>query len=95
MAIKPLGGRVLVKSLETEEKTPGGIILPDTAKEKPQRAEVVAVGRGKLLEDGTIKAPDVKVGDKVLHGKYSGNEITHDGVEYLILDEDEILAIIK
>jgi chaperonin GroES len=95
MAIKPLGGRILVKSLESEEKTPGGIILPDTAKEKPQRAEVVAVGKGKLLEDGTIKPPEVKAGDKVLHGKYSGKEVTHDGVEYLILDEDEILAIIK
>lgn len=95
MAIKPLGGRILVKSLESEEKTPGGIILPDTAKEKRQRAEVVAVGKGKLLEDGTIKPPEVKAGDKVMHGKYSGNEVTHDGVEYLILDEDEILAIIK
>jgi chaperonin GroES len=95
MAIKPLGGRILAKSLESEEKTAGGIILPDTAKEKPQRAEVIAVGKGKTLEDGTVKPLEVKVGDKILHGKYSGNEVAHDGVEYLILDEDEILAIIK
>ena len=95
MAIKPLGGRILVKSLESEEKTPGGIIVPDTAKEKPQRAEVIAVGKGKLLEDGTVRPLEVKAGDKILHGKYSGNEITHDGQEYLILDEDEVLAIIK
>lgn len=95
MAIKPLGDRILVKSLESEEKTAGGIILPDTAKEKPQKGEVIAVGSGKLLEDGTIKPLEVKAGDKILHGKYSGSEITHDGQEYLILREEEILAIIK
>lgn len=95
MAIKPLGERVLVKPLESEEKTAGGIILPDTAKEKPQKGEVIAVGSGKLLEDGTIKPLEVKAGDKILHGKYSGSEITHDGQEYLILREEEILAIIK
>ena len=95
MAIKPLGERVLVKPLETEEKTAGGIILPDTAKEKPQKGEIIAVGKGKVLEDGTIKPLEVKQGDKVLYGKYSGSEITHDGKEYLILKEEEILAIIK
>lgn len=95
MAIRPLGDRILVKSLESEEKTAGGIILPDTAKEKPQKGEVIAVGSGKLLEDGTVKPLEVKVGDKILHGKYSGSEIIHDGQEYLILREEEILAIIK
>ncbi len=95
MAIKPLGERVLVKPLESEEKTAGGIILPDTAKEKPQKGEVVAVGKGKLLEDGTVKPLEVKSGDKVLYGKYSGSEISHDGQDYLILKEEEILAIIK
>ena len=95
MAIKPLGERVLVKPLESEEKTAGGIILPDTAKEKPQKGEVIAVGKGKLLEDGAVKALEVKQGDKVLYGKYSGSEISHDGQDYLILKEEEILAIIK
>ncbi len=95
MAIKPLGERVLVKPLESEEKTAGGIILPDTAKEKPQKGEVISVGKGKVLEDGTVKPLEVKQGDKVLYGKYSGSEISHDGKEYLILKEEEILAIIK
>ena len=95
MAIKPLGERVLVKPLESEEKTAGGIILPDTAKEKPQKGEVVAVGKGKTLEDGAVKALEVKQGDKVLYGKYSGSEVNHDGQDYLILKEEEILAIIK
>jgi len=95
MAIKPLGERVLVKPLEAEEKTAGGIILPDTAKEKPSKGEVIAVGKGKLLEDGTIKPLEVKQGDQILYGKYSGSEITHDGKDYLILREEEILAIVK
>ena len=95
MAIKPLGERVLVKPLEAEEKTAGGIILPDTAKEKPAKGEVIAVGKGKILEDGTIKPLEVKQGDNVLYGKYSGSEITHDGKDYLILREEEILAIVK
>jgi len=95
MAIKPLGERVLVKPIESEQKTAGGIILPDTAKEKPQKGEVIAVGKGKILEDGTVKALEVKAGDNVLYGKYSGSEISHDSQDYLILKEEEILAIIK
>ncbi|MCX5712595.1 MAG: co-chaperone GroES [Candidatus Omnitrophica bacterium] len=96
MKIQPLGDRVIVKPLEAESKTKGGIVLPDTAKEKPQEGEVIAVGKGKVLENGTVKAPEVKVGDKVLYGKYSGNEITtKEGEELLIMREDDILAIIK
>ncbi|MDD5128319.1 MAG: co-chaperone GroES [Candidatus Omnitrophica bacterium] len=96
MEIKPLGDRIVVKPLEAENKTKGGIVLPDTAKEKPQEAKVVAVGKGKILENGTVQAPEVKVGDKVLYGKYSGNEITtKEGEELLILREEDILAIIK
>lgn len=96
MELKPLGDRIVVKPLEAENKSKGGIVLPDTAKEKPQEAKVVAVGRGKVLENGTVQAPEVKVGDKVLYGKYSGNEITtKEGEELLILREEDILAIIK
>ncbi|PIQ90937.1 MAG: co-chaperone GroES [Candidatus Omnitrophica bacterium CG11_big_fil_rev_8_21_14_0_20_41_12] len=96
MEIKPLGDRIVVKPLEAENKSKGGILLPDTAKEKPQEAKVVAVGKGKVLENGTVQAPEVKVGDKVLYGKYSGNEITtKEGEELLILREEDILAIIK
>ncbi len=96
MEIKPLGDRIVVKPLEAENKSKGGIVLPDTAKEKPQEAKVMAVGKGKMLDNGTIQAPEVKVGDKVLFGKYSGNEITtKEGEELLILREEDILAIIK
>jgi len=96
MEIKPIGDRIVVKPLEAENKTKGGIVLPDTAKEKPQEAKVVAVGKGKVLDNGTVQAPEVKVGDKVLYGKYSGNEITtKEGEELLILREEDILAIIK
>jgi chaperonin GroES len=96
MDIKPLGDRVVIKPLEAESKTKGGIVLPDTAKEKPQEGKVVAVGKGKVLENGTVQAPEVKVGDKVLYAKYSGNEITtKDGEELLIMREEDILAIIK
>ncbi|MDD5731254.1 MAG: co-chaperone GroES [Candidatus Omnitrophica bacterium] len=96
MDIKPLGDRIVVKPLEAESKTKGGIVLPDTAKEKPQEAKVVAIGKGKVLENGSVQSPEVKVGDKVLYGKYSGNEITtKEGEELLILREDDILAIIK
>ncbi len=96
MEIKPLGDRIVVKPQEAENKSKGGIVLPDTAKEKPQEAKVVAVGKGKVLENGSIQAPEVKVGDKVLYGKYSGNEITtKEGEELLILREEDILAIIK
>jgi len=95
MAIQPLGDRVLVKRLEAEEKTKGGIVLPDSAKEKPQKGEIVAVGKGRLLESGKVEPLEVKKGDKVLFGKYAGNEITYKEDEYLILKEEDILAIIK
>lgn len=96
MNIKPLGDRVVIKPLEAEKKTKGGILLPDTAKEKPQEGEVIAVGKGKVLENGQVQAPEVKVGDRVLYGKYSGNEITtKEGDELLIMREEDILAIVK
>ncbi len=96
MAIQPLGDRIVVKALEAEETTKGGIVIPDTAKEKPQQAKVIAVGKGKILDNGNVQAPEVKVGDKVLYGKYSGTEITtKEGDELLILREEDILAIIK
>jgi len=96
MEIKPLGDRILVKPLEAANKSKGGIVLPDTAKEKPQEAKVVAIGKGKVLDNGTVVPPEVKVGDKVLYGKYSGNEImSKEGEELLILREEDILAIIK
>lgn len=96
MKIKPLGDRVLIQILEAENKTKGGIVLPDTAKEKPQEGKVVAVGKGRTLEDGTVKPLEVKVGDKVLFSKYSGTEVTtKEGEEYLVIKEDDILAIIE
>ena len=95
MKIHPLADRIVVRVLEAEEVTKGGIVLPDTAKEKPQEAEVVAVGKGRVSDEGKVIAPEVKVGDKVLFGKYSGTEIKIDAEDYLILKEDDILAIIK
>jgi len=95
MKIRPLQDRVIVKRLEEEEKTKGGIIIPDTAKEKPQEARVVAVGKGKVDEDGKIIPVDVKVNDRVLLGKYSGTEINIDGEEHLIVREEDILGIIE
>ena len=95
MNIRPLQDRVILKRLKEEEKTKGGIIIPDTAKEKPIEAEVVAVGNGKVLEDGTVKALDVKVGDRVLFGKYSGTEVKLDGEDRLIVREDDILAVLE
>jgi chaperonin GroES len=94
MNLRPLHDRVLVKRLEDTETKRGGLFIPDSAKEKPQQAEVVAVGSGKLLEDGQRAAPDVKAGDKILFGKYSGSDIRIDGNEYLILREDEILGVL-
>ena len=95
MNIKPLADRIIVKPLEAEEKTKGGIVLPDTAKEKPQEGKIIAVGKGKVLDNGTVQAPEVKVGDRVLYGKYSGTEITtKDGEEVLIMREEDILAIV-
>jgi chaperonin GroES len=93
--IRPLHDRIIVKRLPEEEVTKGGIIIPDSAKEKPVQGEVVAIGTGKLLEGGQVRALDVKVGDRVMFGKYSGSEIKVDGVETLILREDEILAVIE
>ena len=96
MKIRPLYDRIVVKRVEqSDEKTTGGIIIPDTAKEKPQEGEVVAVGKGKRLEDGKVVALDVQAGDRILFGKYSGSEIKIDGVEYLILREDEILGVLE
>ncbi|HSS78333.1 MAG TPA: co-chaperone GroES [Thermoanaerobaculia bacterium] len=95
MNIRPLHDRVLVKRLETEEQVRGGIIIPDTAKEKPQEAEVIAVGPGKLNDEGKRSPMDVKEGDKILMGKYSGSEIKIDGNDFVILREDEILAVIN
>jgi chaperonin GroES len=95
MKVKPLNDRVLVLRIGEEDKTSGGIIIPDTAKEKPQEGKVVAVGPGKVNEEGKKIALDVKAGDKVLFGKYSGTEINIDGVEHLIMREDDILAIIE
>lgn len=95
MAIQPLGDRVLVKLMDEQEKSPGGIILPDTAKEKPQEGKVVAVGKGRLLEDGTVRPLEIKVGDTVLFAKYSGTEIGEDQKEFTILREDDILAVLK
>lgn len=93
MNLKPLADRVVVKPIEQEEKTAGGIVIPDTAKERPQEGEVVAVGEGKLLDNGERVAPQVKVGDRVLFAKYGGTEVKIGGVEYLILRESDILAI--
>lgn len=93
--VQPLGDRVLIRPLEAEEKTKGGIILPDTAKEKPQEGEVIAIGKGKVLESGKTEPLEVKVGDKVLYGRYSGTEIKIDGEDYLIVRDEDILAIIK
>ncbi len=94
MKIRPLKDRVLVVRIEEKEKTTGGIIIPDTAKEKPQKGEVIAVGPGKWDEKGKRIPPEVKKGDRVLFGKYAGNEIKVDGVEHLIMSEDDILGII-
>lgn len=96
MNIQPLADRIIVKPLEAEEKTKGGIVLPETAKEKPQEGKVVAVGKGKIKEDGSIQPLELKVGDKVLYGKYSGTEITtKEGEEVLIMREDDVFAVVK
>ena len=95
MNIRPLQDRVIVRRLEEEEKTKGGIIIPDTAKEKPQEGKVIAVGKGKVTEEGKVIPLDVKPGDKILFGKYSGTEIKIDGEEHLIMREEDILGIIE
>jgi chaperonin GroES len=94
MNLKPLADRILVKPAPAEEKTASGIIIPDTAKEKPMQGEIVAVGKGRMTEDGKLIPLELKVGDKVLYGKYSGTEITVDGTEYLIMREADVYAII-
>jgi chaperonin GroES len=95
MKIRPLHDRIVVKRVEEEKTSPGGIVIPDTAKEKPIRGEVIAVGNGKLLDSGESRALDVKVGDKVLFGKYSGTEVKIDGVDYLMLREDDVMGVIE
>lgn len=95
MKMKPLGERVIIKVLESEEKTKSGIVLPDTAKEKPQMGKVLAVGNGKLLDNGQRVTMDVKEGDKVLFAKYAGTEVKLDGEEYMVLKETDILAIVQ
>ena len=94
MKVRPLHDRLIIKRIEEKETVKGGIIIPDTAKEKPQEGEVIAVGNGKLLDNGTKVPLDVKAGDKILFGKYSGTDIKVDGQEYLILREDEVLAVV-
>ncbi|BDG49015.1 MULTISPECIES: co-chaperone GroES [Parageobacillus] len=92
--LKPLGDRVVIEIVETEEKTASGIVLPDTAKEKPQEGKVVAVGKGRVLDNGQRVAPEVEVGDRIIFSKYAGTEVKYDGKEYLILRESDILAVI-
>ncbi len=95
MKIRPLGDRILVKRLDVEEKTAGGLYIPDTAKEKPIQAKVVAVGSGRRLEDGTIRPLDVKAGDTVLFSKWGGTEVKIDGEEHLIMREEDVLAVVE
>ena len=95
MKLRPLGDRVVIKRVEQEEKTKGGIIIPDTAKEKPVEAEVIAVGPGKALKDGKISPIEVKQGDRVLIGKWSGTEIKLEGIEHVIVREEDILAVVS
>ena len=95
MKIRPLQDRILIQRVDEEEKTKGGIIIPDTAKEKPQEGKVIAVGKGKVLEDGKLQSLDVKKGDRILFSKYSGNEVQIEGEEHLIIREDDVLGIIE
>jgi chaperonin GroES len=95
MNIRPLQDRVIVKRVEEEEMTKGGIIIPDSAKEKPVEGKVIAVGKGKVADDGSVRALDVKKGDRVLFGKYAGTEVKLDGIEHLIMREDDILGVIE
>ena len=95
MSIRPLHDRVLVRRVEEDKKTPGGIVIPDTAAEKPMQGEVVAVGHGKLLDNGELRALDVKAGDKILFGKYSGTEVKVNGEELIVMREDDIMGIVE
>ena len=94
MALKPLADRIVVRPLDPQEKTKSGLVLPDTAKEKPQEGKVIAVGTGRLLDDGTVKSLEIKNGDRVLYGKYSGTEVSVEGEDYLILREEDVLAVV-
>jgi len=95
MKIRPLHDRIVVKRMEEEKKTPGGIVIPDSAAEKPITGEVIAVGNGKKLENGEVRALDVKPGDKVLFGKYSGTEVKLDGEDFLVMREDDIMGVVE
>ena len=95
MSLRPLYDRIIVERLQEDEKTAGGLFIPETAKEKPQKGKVIATGKGKINKDGTVRALDVKVGDTVLFGKYAGTEVKLDGKEQLIVKEDDILAVIE
>ena len=95
MKIRPLHDRVIVKRLEEERTSPGGIVIPDSAAEKPSQGKIVAIGKGKILEDGSVRALDVKVGDKVLFGKYSGTEVKVDGDDLLVMREEDIMAVVE
>ena len=95
MKIRPLQDRILVKRVESEEKTAGGIIIPDNAKEKPMEGKVVAIGNGKVLDDGSLRKPDLKVGDRILFSKYAGSEVKIGSDEHLILKEDDILGVVE
>jgi chaperonin GroES len=95
MKLRPLHDRVIVKRMEEERTSPGGIVIPDTAAEKPIRGKVVAVGNGKILEDGKVRPLDVKVGDKILFGKYSGTEVKVDGEELLVMREEDVMAVLE
>jgi len=95
MKIRPLHDRVIVKRLEEERTSPGGIVIPDSAAEKPSQGKIVAIGKGKILEDGSVRALDVKVGDKILFGKYSGIEVKVDGDDLLVMREEDIMAVIE
>jgi chaperonin GroES len=95
MKVRPLHDRVIVKRLEEDRKSPGGIVIPDTAAEKPVQGEIVAVGKGKILEDGQVRPLDVSVGDKILFGKYSGTEVKVEGQDLLVMREEDIMAVIE
>ena len=95
MKIRPLHDRVIVKRVEEERTSPGGIVIPDTAAEKPMQGKIVAVGKGKILEDGQVRPLDVKVGDRILFGKYSGNEVKVDGEDLLVMREEDVMAVIE
>ena len=95
MALKPLGDRIVVRPLDAQEKTKSGLVLPDSAQEKPQEGKVLAVGTGRLLDDGAVKALEIKHGDRVLYGKYAGTEVSLEGEDYLILREEDVLAVVQ